>query len=313
VIPSTSQSENLGIWTAQLKATAEPFGWKVEVCNGDGNPATMERCGQTFVTQQVDAIVTTALGGPEIPNTFEQAKDANIPVIALGTSVNPGFEKTYDAVFADDIVAMGKITADYIAETDPERQITGLEITQNYGGQGYVEGVKEGLKAHDLAYKDLRDTNLADIVNSLKQTSLAVIRANPGEQWYITYNDTDASLYWADIEKAGREKDVFMITRYDNPSTTKLMRDNPENILVNNSKNWQHHFDMATALAAFWTDETPLPDPAETTNTPDAGVFKVSEFPEGSDRMFPFDPALVEQMKVWGETYKLGESTLKAP
>src|ERR1700755_1239375 len=56
VIPSTSSSENLAVWISQTRAAAAPFGWKVQVCNGNGNPATMESCVSSLVTQKVDAI-----------------------------------------------------------------------------------------------------------------------------------------------------------------------------------------------------------------------------------------------------------------
>jgi ABC-type sugar transport system substrate-binding protein len=312
VIPSTSSSENLGVWIAQLKASAEPFGWKVNVCDGAGNPATMERCGQTFVTQKVDAIVTLALGGPEIPNTFKQAKAAGIPVIAEGTSVNPGYEKIYNGVFADDIPKMGEITGQWIAKNRPNDPVVGLDVSSNYGGHGYIVGVKKGLAENNMKYTDLRDTNLADIVNSMKTTSQAVVRAHPGKLTYVTFNDIDSSLYWADFQKAKRDKDVTMITRYDDPSTVKIMRTGAQ-ILVNNSKDWQHDFDLMTALAAYWTDKTPLPDPATTTNTPGADVYSIKDFPATGERQFPFDPALKAQIPIWAKTYKLQPSTLKAP
>jgi ABC-type sugar transport system substrate-binding protein len=315
VIPSTSSSENLAVWIAQTKAAAAPFGWKVQVCNGNGNPATMESCVSSLVTQKVDAIVTMALGGPEIPNGFKQAKAAGIPMIAEGTSVNPGFEKIYNGVFADDIPAMGKITGTWITKNKPSDPVVGLDVSQNYGGHGYIVGVKAGLASGSppMKYTDLRDTNLADIVNSMKSTGQAVVRAHPGPLTYVTFNDIDSSLYWADFQKAGRDKDVTMITRYDDPSTVKIMRTGA-NVLVNNSKDWQHVFDMMTALAALWTSKTPLPPASETTNTPGGGVYSIKDFPPPpAIRQFPFPPALKNQIAIWGKTYNLKSSSLTAP
>jgi ABC-type sugar transport system substrate-binding protein len=312
VIPSTSSSENLAVWIAQLKAAAEPFGWKIDVCNGNGNPATMESCGQGFVTKKADAIVTMALGGPEIPNTFKQAKAANIPVIAEGTSVNPGYEKIYQGVFADDIVKMGTNTADWLAQNRKDKPVVGLAITQNYGGQGYVNGVKAGLAKNGMKYADLRDTNLADIVNSMKTTAQAIVQKNPGEITFIGFNDIDPTLFEADFKKAGRDKNVTLITRYDDPSTVKIMKTGAP-VLVSNSKDWQHIFDMLTALGAYWTAKTPLPDPASTTNTPGAGVYSIKDFPSGNERQYPFDPALKAQIPIWAKTYNLQKSTLSAP
>jgi ABC-type sugar transport system substrate-binding protein len=245
---------------------------------------------------------------------MKQAKDAGIPVLALGTSVNPGFEKQYDGVFGDDIVKMGENTADYVLENYGDQPIVGLEITQNYGGQGYVEGMKKGLEAQGEKYDDLRDTNLADIVNSMKSTTEAILQDNPGKLTFIGYNDTDPVLLWPDIERLGREKDVTLITRYDNPSTVKIMRGSGgEQVLTSLSENYQHHFDMLDALLAHWTKDEALPDPASTTDTPGAKVAGVGDFPDGQDRAYPFDPALQDKIAEWEQTYDLEPSTLKAP
>lgn len=312
VVRSSGTSENLAVWIAQLKAAAQPFGWKIDDCDGNGNPSTMESCAQAFVTRKVDAIVTMALGGLEIPNGLKQAKAAGIPVIAEGTSVNPGYDKVYDAVFADDIVKMGQVTGDYVAQHLKGQPIVGLSITQNYGGQGYVNGVKAGLARNGLKYDDLRDTNLADIVNSMKSNARAIVQKNSGKITFIGFNDIDPTLFESDFQKLGRDKDVTLITRYDDPSTVKIMRSGA-NVLISNSKDWQHIFDMLTALADHWVGGKPLPAPATTTNTPGAGVFSIKDFPSGSDRMFPFDPALKAQIGVWSKTYQLKPSTLKAP
>jgi ABC-type sugar transport system substrate-binding protein len=312
VIPSTSSSENLAVWIAQLKAAAAPLGWKVIVCNGNGNPATMEQCGTTFVTQKVDAIVTMALGGPEIPNTFKQAKAAGIPVFAEGTSVNPGYDKIYSGVFGDDIVKMGQITADWLAKNAKGTPIVGLQITQNYGGQGYVIGVKAGLAHHGLKYTDLRDTNLADIVNSMKSTSQAIVQAHPGKMYFIGFNDIDPLLQEPVYKQLGRQNDVTLITRYDDPSTVKIMKSGAK-VLISNTKDWQHIFDMLNALLNHWVNNQPLPNPATTQETPGAGVYSINDFPAGASRQFPFEPALKAQEAEWAKTYKLQSSDATAP
>lgn len=301
------------MWVAQLKAAAAPLGWKVNVCNGNGNPATMESCGQTFVTQKVDAIVTMALGGPEIPQTFKQAKAAGIPVLAEGTSVNPGYEKIYSGVFADDIVKMGALTADYLKSHLPHQPVVGLAITQNYGGQGYVNGVKAELAKNGMKYTDLRDTNLADIVNSMKTTAAAIVQKNPGKLTFVGFNDIDPILFEPVFQQAGRTKDITLITRYDDPSTQKIMRSGG-NVLVSDSKDWQHIFDMLTALLNHYVGGQPLPSPATTTNQPGAGVFSIKDFPSGGDgERYPFPPALKAQLAIWGKTYKLQSSSVTAP
>lgn len=312
VIPSTSTSENLAVWIAQLKAAAAPLGWKVIVCSGNGNVTTMENCAESLTTQKVSAIVTMALGGPEITKGFAQAKAAGIPVIAEGTTVNPGYGKYYTGgVYADDIVKLGAATADYIA-ANLKQPIVGEEITQNYGGQGYINGLVAGLKTHGLKFQDLRDTDLANIVNSMTSNSAAIIQKNTGKVTFIDFSDFAPSLFEPVFQRAGRSSDVTLITRYDDPTTVKLMKAGG-NILVQTTKDWQHIFDMLNALLNHFTKNAPFPPNSQTVTEPGAGVFSIKQFPAGADRVYPFAPALAAQVADWGKTYKLQPSSLTAP
>jgi ABC-type sugar transport system substrate-binding protein len=314
VIPSTATSENLAVWIAQLKATMAPLGWTVVICDGAGVVTKMEGCMESLVAQKVSAIVTMALGGPEIANGFKQAAAAHIPVMAEGTTVSPGYEKYYTGgIYADDIVALGHATADYIAAGHLKNQPTvGEEITQNYGGQGYINGLVAGLTQHGLKFTDLRDTDLANIVNSMTTTSQAIIQKNPGPVTFIDFSDFGPSLFEPGFTRAGRNKSITLITRYDDPTTVKLMKAG-NNILVQTTKDWQHIFDMSNAMLANFNGGTPFPPNSQTVNEPGAGVFAISQFPGGGIRVYPFAPALKAQLATWAKTWKLQSSSLTAP
>jgi ABC-type sugar transport system substrate-binding protein len=313
VIPSTSSSENLGIWIAQLKAAAAPLGWKVIVCDGAGVVTKMENCAQSFVTQKVSAIVTMALGGPEIPQGFAQAKAAGIPVMAEGTSVTPGYEKFYTGgIYGDDIPAQGAATINYVASHFKGVPIIGDELTANYGGQGYVNGEVAQLKKLGLKFTDLRDTNLANLVSSIETTIQAELQAHTGKVVLLTYNDIDPSLLQPIIQRAGRSKDVTEIVRYDDATTVKLMRAG-DNILVSDTKNWQHIFDLLTAMLNHSESGAAFPPNSQTVNVPGAIVVGIKQYPAGANRYYPFAPALKAQLAIWGKTYKLQPSTLTAP
>jgi ABC-type sugar transport system substrate-binding protein len=312
VLPSTATSENLAVWIAQLKATLQPLGWTVDECDGAGNVTTMENCMESFVTHKVSAIVTMALGGPEIPVGFKQAAAANIPVMAEGTSVTPGYEKNYTGgIYADNIVQMGDATAAYIAAHLKSQPVVGEEITQNYGGQGYVNGVIAGLKANGLKYTDLRDTNLANIVPSMTQNAQAIIQKNAGPVTFLDFSDFGPSLFEPVFAKANR-KNITLITRYDDPTTVKLMKSG-DNVLVQVSQEWKHIFDMTTAMLNHFNNGAPFPPNSQTVNQPGATVVSLKQFPAGSSVAYPFDPALKAQLAEWAKTYKLQPSTLTAP
>jgi ABC-type sugar transport system substrate-binding protein len=290
-----------------------PLGWNVVICDGAGVVTKMESCMESLVSQKVSAIVTMALGGPEIPNGFKQAAAAHIPVMAEGTTVTPGYEKNYTGgIYADNIVKLGCATADYINANLHDQPVTGEEITQNYGGQGYINGLKACLAKHGLKFTDLRDTDLANIVNSMTTTSQAIIQKNPGKVTFIDFSDFGPSLFEPVFTRAGRNKSITLITRYDDPTTVKLMKAG-NNILVQTTKDWQHIFDMTNAMLANFNGGTPFPPNSQTVNEPGAGVFNISQFPPGANRVYPFAPALKAQLATWATTWKLQSSSLTAP
>jgi ABC-type sugar transport system substrate-binding protein len=296
-----------------MKAAAAPLGWTVTVCNGNGNVTTMNNCAESLVTQKVSAIVTTALGGPEIPQGFAQAKAANIPVIAYGTSVNPGYETKYTGgVYGDDIVKQGQDTAQYVATHLKGQPVLGLEVTQNYGGQGYVNGEVAGFKALGTKFTDLRDVNLANIVSSIATTTQAELQAHPGKVVFLGFDDIDPSLVQPVFQHAGRSKDVTEIVRYDDQTTVGLMR-NGDNILVADTKNYQHIFDMYNALLNHFQKGAAFPAPSTTTNNPGSIVVGIKQYPSGSNRYYQFMPALKAQEAVWAKTYKLQSGGPSAP
>jgi ABC-type sugar transport system substrate-binding protein len=312
IIPSTAQSENLGVWIAQFKAVGARFGAKIVVCDGAGDVTKMEGCGQGFVTQKVSAIVTMALGGPEIPTTFKQAKAAKIPVLAFGTTVTPGFEKNYNGIFADNIVRMGAATAKWIAKNRKDIPIVGEEITQNYGGQGYINGLKAQLVKEGLKFADLVDTDLANIVNSMTTVAETIMQRNPGKLTFIDFSDFGASLYEPVFSRGGRAKDITIITRYSNPTSVKQMRAGA-NLLVQDSAEWEHVFDLFDALLANKTSGKAWPKSNKTVYEPRASVFAIGDFPKGVDRPFPFAPGLKKQEAEWKKTWILKKSSLTAP
>jgi ABC-type sugar transport system substrate-binding protein len=273
----------------------------------------MENCAESFVTQKVGAIVTMALGGPEIAQGFVEAKKAGIPVMAEGTSVNPGYGQYYTGgVYGDDIVAQGNATAQYVCAHLKGEPVIGLQITQNYGGQGYVNGEVAGFNQCGDHFTQLRDTDLANIVNSMESNVKAEVQAVPGKVVFLGFDDVDPSLFQPIFQQAGRSKDVTEIVRYDDPTTLGLMKQG-DNILVVDTKEYQHIFDLLNALLAHQKSGTPFPPESQTVNDPAATVVSYKQYQPGATRYYPFEPALKAQEALWAKQYQLQSSSATAP
>lgn len=300
-IPSTLTSEHLSQRAEQLEKIIEPLGWNLIVADGQGNPQVMEQDMQKFVSQGVDAIFTIALGGEEIPRGLEAAKEANIPVISIVTDPTPTEVPEFAGVFADNGVQMGEIAGEYIAKERSEIPIVGERITQNYGGDSFVQGVLKVLEREGLEYTDLRDTELADVVGAMTKNAEAIVQAAPpGPLTFVDFNDIGPSLFYPVFERIGREE-VAVLTRYEDPASIKLGKEGHE-VLMTTTKAYEHMFKAVSALLAYWTEETPLPAPEF--SEPDGKVRTVAELPKGQDSFFDFEADLEKQLEEWSAKYE---------
>ena len=196
---------------------------------------------------------------------------------------------------------MGEIAGKWIAETRPDTPVVGLRLTQNFAGDGFIQGVEKVFEDKKLKFQDLRDTNQTDIVNSMTQLTQAIVQKNDGELTMVDFSDFGPPLMLGVFDRAKRD-DITVITRYDNASTMDLMRKG-ENVVMVASRNHQHVFDAVDSLLGLWVDEKPLPKEPQI-REPDAKVFTAADLPEGSDDgVFPFDEDLKKQVAEWQKAY----------
>lgn len=302
VLPIALASEYVAAQVDHFKQALEPLGWDTVVVDGAADPQQIENGMQQLVNQKVDAIVTISLGGEEAPRGFKAASDAGIPLIAMSTGPNPANYAMWDAIIADDPKKMGEITGQYIADGPTEAPVVGVDVTQNYSGHAYVEGVQSVLAEGGLEYTDLRDTELTDIVNSIREQASAVIQKNQGDLTFVEFSDYGAPIILPVISSAGRQDEITLITRYDNPSTLELARKNP-NLLINAINSPIYITKTVDALLAHLVDGDPLP--AEPYTATEGKVYSSQDLPEG-DVIYPFDPILERALEGWKRKYLIG-------
>lgn len=300
VIPSSSSSEFLRRQLDRLKKLTEAVGIEVKIIDPNGDPAKMDQAAQTLVTQKVDAIFTFALGGEEVSSGLAKAKAAGIPTIAVAQAPTPGQEKNYGTVFGDSNVAMGEVAGRWIAENQRDTPVVGLRLTQNFAGDGFIQGVEKVFKGENLKFQDLRDTNQADIINSMTSLTDAIVQKNEGPLTFVDFSDFGPPLMTTVFERQKRD-DITVITRYDNASTIKLMKAGKKVAFVSD-KNYQHAFDAVGALLALWKKDTPLPKPQ--IREPEVKLFTAKDLPADAENgVYPFDADLQKQVAEWQATY----------
>jgi ABC-type sugar transport system substrate-binding protein len=115
-----------------LVQAGKALGWKVKVVDGAGDPQKILRAAQTFVNENVDALITTSTEASVLTGALEAAKGKGIPTISIngGTTPSPLFTAQYE----EDEKKMGTLLAEYIKETVEDPQIANLQTTAATSG-----------------------------------------------------------------------------------------------------------------------------------------------------------------------------------
>ncbi|MBS1891464.1 MAG: substrate-binding domain-containing protein [Actinobacteria bacterium] len=303
VVPVTMESEFVALRVQEMEKAAAPLGWTVVVADGQANPQVMEQGMQKLVGEKVDAICTIGLGGEEIPKGFTAAKAAGIPVIALTLSPSPTEVKNFAGIFADDVTKMGEVAGEYIAKERADIPVIGSRLTQNETSNAYTEGILKVLEEEGLETPQLKDAELTDMTNSMtKNLEAELTTAPPGPLTVLDFSDFGTPILQPVLEKAGRESETAVLTRYEDPATMRVAENSELEVLMATSKVYQHIFNAYTALLAY-AEGTPLPKPEFSVF--DAGVHTIEELPAGAESFFDFEADLAKQVEEWSETYEL--------
>lgn len=95
-----------------LTAAAGALGWKIDACDGQGNPTVMLSCGRSLLAQQPDVFIDDGIPGALLGPVLREAKSKNIPTVSFSGTLNPC--APYDACYTAPDGQMGQILADYV-------------------------------------------------------------------------------------------------------------------------------------------------------------------------------------------------------
>jgi len=303
VVVVTLESEFVAIRAQEMEEAAEPLGWNVVVSDGRANPQIMEQEMQKLVGEKVDAIFTIGLGGEEIPKGLSAAKSADIPVIALTLTPNKSELKNFSGVFADSVPKMGEVAGEYLAKERGDVPTIGSHLTQNATSNEYTEAIVKTMEREGATTPELKDADLTDMTNSMvKNLEAELTSAPPGPLTVIDFSDFGTPILQPVLEKAGREAETAILTRYEDPATIKVAENSELEVLMATSKVYEHIFKAYTALLAY-AGGTPLPAPEISVFDP--GVRTIDELVPGTDSFYDFDADLEKQVEEWSKTYDL--------
>ena len=94
------------------EAALKVVGYKMVLCDGQGDPRKWVTCGNSLLNQNVDAILTTGVDPPAVAAPLRKAKAEGIPWISVAGESLPG----YDGTYGPDDRHTGDVLSEYLIE-----------------------------------------------------------------------------------------------------------------------------------------------------------------------------------------------------
>lgn len=97
-----------------FKEAASELGWDTNVCDAQGDPTKMARCGDTLLDQNVDVLVVLGIEPSLIKAQLNKAKNQNVPVVQFSGQVAD--DPLFAGSFYGDEAEVGQVLTDYTME-----------------------------------------------------------------------------------------------------------------------------------------------------------------------------------------------------
>ena len=179
-----------------VKVALSEVGYKMVLCDGQGDPTKWATCADSLLGRGVDAIFTTGIEPNAVAPQLKKAKAQNIPFIQVGGLVSPG----YDGSYYPDEPEAGKILADYTTKllSKDVSQKPAQIIVHDYPAPwatSRTDELEKLVKASpdDYEITATTQTDPANLVNGTRKSVTDQITANP-----------DTNMFWFSFDSAGQ-------------------------------------------------------------------------------------------------------------
>jgi ABC-type sugar transport system substrate-binding protein len=181
--------------TANAARTAlKQVGYKMVLCDGQGDPTKWVTCADSLIGRGVDAILTTGIEPSSIKRQLNKAKAQNIPFVQGGGLVSEG----YDGSYYPDEPGAGKILAEDLLKRLDEVQEEPVQLAiHDYPAPWATVRTDEleKLIKGDERYEVVATTQTdpANLVNGTRKTVTDQVTANP-----------DIKAFWFSFDTTGQ-------------------------------------------------------------------------------------------------------------
>lgn len=193
---------------AQFRRAAASLGWKINIVDAQGDPAKMSAGIQSFVTQNVDAIVPIAVAPAQAQQALAAAKKKGIPAIVIG-SPNPDPNKLYAAQISPNDSALGAIIAQYACDTLGKGAKIVAQIFEPLEALGRRDNTAKAVFAKcGIKIVASHQVDFANAVQDATKSTLDMLRAHPEATGVYADQDFEFQAAINAIKQLGREKTV---------------------------------------------------------------------------------------------------------
>lgn len=203
-------------WFSYFKAGADVLGWKVIDKSANGVGTAGLQAVQNFVQQGVDAIVVSCIDTPVLRPGLVAARNAKIPVIAVGCQNGPP-DNAWDATYAENDKALAEKLSTYVVAQLKKAPVQKASVLQD-------RTILVGRLRSDFFINALKKANInivstpvipeTSIEPSTTQAIKATMQATPDNQAFIPVFDFSSGPSVAALKSLGLDKKVSVYTYY---------------------------------------------------------------------------------------------------
>jgi ABC-type sugar transport system substrate-binding protein len=190
------------------KTALKQVGYKLVVCDGQGDPTKWATCGDSLLSRGVDAIFQTGIEPSQIRAQIKKAKAKNVPFLQMGGLVSPGFDGSY---YPDEPRA-GKVLTDDIVKKLNALPDKTVDIAVHDYPAPWATTRTDQLKAAVKSDPKLKitastQTDPTNLVNGTRKTVVDQITANP-----------KLKAFWFAFDSAGQAGGQAVQSKYPGKS-----------------------------------------------------------------------------------------------
>lgn len=216
IIPCAMVAQGCADSALAAQEAAEAVGWDVTFIDPAGDPVAMNDAVTQAISQQADAIITTAIDGPTIAGSLEQARDAGI-VTACFSCFDP--EGLYDSGYPAQrtnydhgYLAMASLyertgqDLKVVMVNGPEYGISAQPDGREDGGRAFIDDCIAAGGSCELV--EQTDVLTANFATSAPAQVVSVLRANPDANALWGFADPVSALIIPAIQQADIDVEI---------------------------------------------------------------------------------------------------------